>query len=267
MKKYSFLYILLFACYAKTSFAQLQVNKQFNKKEPFLHIQMVHITPVESLFMPVHIDTLKRFAVSLKPIVFEKQENAACAHFKSLKETLVLSAERASNIMANLQWETKYAFYATGFTIESSLGDSLHFVTVNSVPVSNATSFKINYHLPNHNDYSGLSFYRIKQHNGNTSFVYSNIVSIKGYDITPFKIYPIPASNKVWIDVVPNQSGNLTIVVYDLTGKITERQFFSCTANMHVTPGINISKLAPGVYQLKVFMPDKSFLTGEFIKQ
>lgn len=267
MKKYSFLYILLFACYAKTSFAQLQLNKQLTKKEPSLQIPMVHITPVENLFIPVHINTIKPFAVSLKPIVFEKHEDAACAHFKTLKETLVLSAERANNVMANLQWETKYAFYATGFTIESSFEDSLHFVTVNSAPVSKATSFKVNYRLPDHNDYSGLSFYRIKQHNSDTSFIYSNIVSIKGYDVTPFKIYPIPASNKVWIDVVPKQSGNLTIMVYDPTGKIAEQQSFSCTANTHIAPAIDISKLAAGVYQLKVFMPDKSFLTGKFIKE
>ena len=158
MKKYLFLYVLLFACFAETSFAQLQLNKPPAKKEPLLKIPMVHITPVESLFVPVHIDTIKPFSVSLKPIVFGKHENAACEHFKNFKATLVLSAERANNVMANLQWQTKYAFYATGFTIESSLGDSLHFVPVNSAPVSNATSFKVNYHLPDHNDYSGAFF-------------------------------------------------------------------------------------------------------------
>lgn len=267
LKKYLFLYAWLLTCFAETSFAQLQVGKPLAKKESFLQVPMVHITPVESLFVPVHIDTIKSFSVSLKPIVFAKNENAACDHFKNLKATLVLSAERANDVMANLQWETKYAFYATSFTIESSLGDSLHFVTVNSALVSKATSFKINYHLPDRNDYSGLSFYRIKQHNGDTGFVYSNIVSIKGYDAIPFKIYPIPASDKVWIDILPKQSGKLAILVYDPTGKIAQQQSFPCTKNMHVTQGINISKLAAGVYQLKICMPDKSFLNGKFIKE
>jgi type IX secretion system substrate protein len=267
MKKYLFLCVLLLACFAETSFAQLQVSNPLAKKEPLLKIPMVHITPVESLFVPVHIDTIKPFFVSLKPIVFGNHENAACEHFKKLKATLVLKGERANNVIANLQWETKYAFYATGFTIEKSLDDSLHFVAVNSAQVSKATNFKIEYHLPDGNDYSGVSFYRIKQHNGDTGFVYSNIVSIKGYDITPFKIYPIPASDKVWVNVLPKQSGNLTILVYDPTGKIAQQQAFSCTKNMHVAQSINISKLAAGVYQLKIFMPDKSFLTGKFIKE
>jgi hypothetical protein len=267
MKTYLFLHVLLFACFAETSFAQLQITKPPAKKEPLLKIPMVHITPVESLFVPVHIDTIKPFSVSLRPIVFGKHENAACEHFKNLKATLVLNAERTNNVMANLQWQTKYAFYATGFTIESSLGDSLHFVPVNSAPVSNTTSFKVNYHLPDHNDYSGLSYYRIKQHNGDSGFAYSNIVAVKGYDVIPFKIYPIPASDKVWVDILPRQSGNLTIIIYDPAGKIAQRQPVSCTANMHITPGINISKLAAGVYQLKIFMPDKTFLSGKFIKE
>lgn len=267
MKIYLFLCVLLFACFAENSFAQLQITKPPAKKEPLLKIPMVNIPTVKSMFVPVHIDTIKPFSVSLKPIVFYKHENAACEHFKSLKATLVLNAERANNAMANLQWQTKYAFYATGFTIESSLGDSLHFVPVNSAAVSNATSFKVNYHLPDHNNFSGLSYYRIKQHNGDTGFVYSNIVAVKGFDITPFKIYPIPASDKVWVDVLPKQSGNLTIMIYDAPGKIAQRQSVSCTANLHVTPVINISKLAAGIYQLKIFMPDKSFLTGKFIKE
>jgi hypothetical protein len=267
MKKYLFLYGLLFACFAETSFAQLQISKPPAKKEPLLKIPMVHITPVESLFVPVHIDTIKPFSVSLKPIIFGKHENAACERFKNLKATLVLSADRASNVMANLQWQTKYAFYATGFTIESSLGDSLHFVPVNSAPVSQATSFKVNYHLSEHNDYSGISFYRIKQHNGDTGFVYSNIVAVNGYDVTPFKIYPVPATDKVWIDVLPGQSGNLTIMVYDPAGKLTKQQSVSCTKKMRITQSIDVSKLAAGVYQLKIFMPDKSFLTGKFIKE
>lgn len=267
MKKYLFLYVLLFACFAETSFAQLQVSKPLAKKEPLLQIPMVHITPVSSLFVPVHIDLIKPFSVSLNPIVFGNHENAACEHFKKLKATLVLKAERANDVMANLQWETKYAFYATGFTIERSLADTFHFAPANFAAVSKATSFKVNYNLPDHNDYSGLSFYRVKQHNGDTGFAYSNIVSIKGVEATPLRIYPIPASDKVWIDVLPKQSGNLKIIVYDPAGKVVQQQSISCTENMPVVQSINISKYAAGVYRLKILMPDKSFLNGKFIKE
>ncbi len=267
MKKYFFLYVLLLTSFTEISFAQLQVGNPVAKKAPLLQIPMVHITPVESLFVPVHIDLLKPFTVSLNPITFENHENAACAHFKKLKATLVLSAERANNVTATLNWETKYAYYAAGFEVERSLGDSLHFSSVNFATVSKATNFKINYHLPDGNDYNGLSYYRIKQHNSDTSFAYSNIVAIKGYGLLPFKMYPVPATNKLWIDVSPKQSGNLTIMVYDLAGKMVQQQSVTCTGKGSVEQRIDISKLAAGVYKLTLLMPDKSFLTGKFIKQ
>ena len=267
MKKYLYLYVLLFACFTETCFAQLQVSNPVIKKEPLLQIPMVHITPVDSLFVPVHIDLLKPFTVSLNPIVFGNHENAACEHLKKHKATLGLNAARANDATANVDWETKYAFYATGFEVQRSLGDSLHFITVNFAPVSKASNFKIDYHLPTRNDYNGISFYRIKQHNSDTGFAYSNVVAIKGYDAVVFNIYPNPASDKVEINALPEQSGNLTITVYDPAGKIVKQQTNYCAANMHFVQGINISKFAAGLYRVNILMPDKSLLNGSFIKQ
>ena len=267
MKKYSVLCVIVVACFTETSFAQIKMDNPLTQKKPLLQIPMVHITSVTSLFVPLHIDTIKPFVVSLNPIVFNNHENAACDYFNHLKPTLVLNAEYANNVTANLRWQTKYAFYATGFNIERSLGDSLHFSTINFAAVSKGSSFKKNYHLPDHNDYSGLSFYRIKQHNGDTGFIYSNIVSLKGYEAAPFKIYPVPASNTVWINFTPKQSGNLAIMVYDLAGKAIQQQSTSCTENMPLLQSLNINKLAAGLYQVRVLLPDKTFVTGKFIKQ
>lgn len=267
MKKYFVLYIVVFGCFAGTSFAQMKINKPPAQQKPLLQIPMVHITPVSSLFVPVHIDTVKPFTISLNPIIFGKHESPACAYFKKFKPTLVLKAERATDVASNLGWETKYAFYATSFDVERSLGDSLHFETVNFAPVSKATSFKVNYHLPDYNDYSGLSFYRIKQRNGDSGFVYSNIVAVNGIQRVPFKVYPIPATNRVWINITPKQSGKLSITVYDLSGKIILQQSAACTGNSATEKSIDISKLASGLYQVHILMPDKATITGKFIKQ
>ena len=267
MKKYFVLYVVVFACCAETSYAQLKINNPPTQKKPLLQIPMVHITPVSSRFVPVHTDTVKPFVVSLNPIVFGKHESAACEHFRKLKATLVLNAERANDVMANLQWQTKYAFYATSFNIERSLGDSLHFSAVNFAAASEGSSFKKNYSTPDYNDYSGFSFYRIKQRNGDTGFIYSNIVSIKGVEALPFSIYPNPASNRLWIDVAPKQTGKFAIMVYDPAGKIIQQQSASCTQNNHIVQSLNISKLAAGSYQVKILMPDKTSLSRKFIKQ
>jgi hypothetical protein len=265
MKKYLVLCIVVFARCAYSSFAQVKANNP-SAKVPVLQIQMVHISPVSSRFVPVCIDTLKPFTVSLKPIVYPEPESEACAYFKKLKATLVLNADRANDVVANLGWQTKYAFFATHFDIERSLGDSLHFSTVASAEASKETGFKQNYFSPDYNDYTDVSFYRIKQFNGDTGFVYSNIVAIKGVQTMPFRVYPNPACNRLWMDVSPKQSGNYEIMVYDATGKIILQQSASSTQIRNVQ-SINISELAAGFYQVKILMPDKTFLAGKFIKK
>ena len=259
--------VVVFACCAQNSFAQMKLNKPPAQKNPVIQIPMVHRTPVSSSFVPIGIDTIKPFEVSLNPITFGEQESAACEYFKKLKATLVLDAERANDVMANLRWQTKYAFYATGFNIERSFGDSLHFSTVDFAAASEGTGFKQNYSSPDYNDYSGFSFYRIKQRNGDTGFVYSNIVSIKGVEALPFSIYPNPASNKIRIDIAPKQSGKFAIMIYDPAGKIIKQQFTSGTQNTHLVQNIDVGNLAPGAYQVKVLQPDKTFLAGKFIKK
>ena len=86
MKKYFVLCVVVFACFAETSFAQMKMNNPTVQKKPLLQIPMVHITPVSSLFVPVHIDTVKPFVVSLNPIVFGEHESAVCAYFRSLSQ-------------------------------------------------------------------------------------------------------------------------------------------------------------------------------------
>ena len=189
MKKYIFFCIPAFVILSQNTKAQLQVPELPAQKKTEMLFVFPAIKSAESVIQPaekkikfVHIDLLEPSILTIKTAEFINKAKANCSALKELKPTLTLKAERANNLTANLQWETKYAFYATGFDIEKSLGDSLHFSTINFAAVSKGSSFKKNYHLPDHNDYSGLSFYRIKQRNGDTGFVYSNIVSLKGYD-------------------------------------------------------------------------------------
>lgn len=268
MKKYFVICVSVLLYFAQTSFAQLRINNPLaqKKQELILPVQQM-IIPASSKIIPVHIDAVKPIVVSINPAELMNKAKTKCASFKNLKPSLVLKAERINNVTANLQWETKYAFYATGFDIEKSLGDSLHFFTVKFAAASKVSSFKKKYQLPDHNDYSSLSFYRIKQHNGDTGLIYSNVVAVKGYDALPFKIYPVPAKDKVWINIAPRQSGKFAIMVYDLAGKAILEQSASCSENIDVVQSINISQLAAGIYQLKLIMPDKSFLTGKFIKE
>lgn len=266
MKKYFLLNVFLLAVGSLTSFAQLNVSKtsadEFNGQ-----VQMVQIKSVSSNFVPVHINLLKPFAVSLDRKILENLQLTACDRFKNITPTLKLQAERVSEANAKLQWQTKYAFYATGFQIERSIGDLLHFATVRFENVTKTTAFKINYQLPDYNEFKERTFYRIKQLNNKGSFVYSNIVCIKGSLPASFKIYPIPASNTIFIEMGNKQNGTAVIVMYDLAGRFILQQSFAVNKSSRNLQSIDISRFSAGSYTVKILMPDKSFLLGKFIKK
>lgn len=273
MKKYLFLYIPVFVCFAQKAFAQLHINKPSVQKEIPMPFPDKLVTAASTKIIPAHIPDIKKpFVVSSDKAVnyvrdFINKAQAQCPALKSPAPTLILNAERTNDFTSNLHWETKYAFKASGFNIERSLEDTLHFKTVNFAWATAGSGSKKNYHLPDHNDYSGVSFYRIKQLDHDTTYRYSNIALVKGYDAVAFRIYPNPATITIWIEIPAKLNGNTTMILYDASGKIMQQQILNCTKGLVTLKNIDVSKFASGIYQLKILMPDKTFLAGKFIKE
>ena len=266
MKKYLLLIVLALVCTVQTVRAQSQAGNTSKKNELPMPYPDKLVKQASSLIIPAHIPEIKTpFVVSLSNTRdFISEARAKCASQKS--PTLILHAERINKFTANLKWETKYAYKASGFNIERSLVDTSHFENINFALAKPGAGIKRDYQLPDRNDYSGVSFYRIKQLNSDAGYMYSNIVAVKGDDVMPVKIYPNPASEMISIEVLAKQSGNLTIDIYDASGKIIQHQVSDCTKDMAILRSFDVSKFASGVYQVKILMPDKTFLAGKFIK-
>ena len=56
-------------------------------------------------------------------------------------------------------------------------------------------------------------------------------------------------------------------MLYDAAGKILLQQSVNCTKNLLLSKSIDVSKLAAGLYQVSVLMPDNTILTGKFIRK
>ncbi|MEO8712089.1 MAG: T9SS type A sorting domain-containing protein [Parafilimonas sp.] len=271
MKKYILVCISAFVCFAHTALAQMQISRSAERQQLKMPFPDKLVKPSSAFIMPAHINAIKKpFVVSSDSAVKKVQEfvnkvQAQCPSKKFIS-TLVLNAKRANNLTADLQWETKNALKASGFNIERSLADSLHFATVNFAWAVQGSGLKKNYHLPDNNDYKGISFYRVKLLSIDTTSLYSNIVAVKGYDL-PLKIYPSPATDRIWIQLTAKLNGNAAIMLYDASGKIVQQQVLNCTKDELAAKTIIVSNLASGAYQVKIIMPDKTFLTGKFIKQ
>ena len=271
MKKFILVCISVFVCFAHTVFAQIQISKSAKAQQLQMPFPNKLVKPASAFIIPVHINEIKKpFVVSSDSAIknvqaFINKVQAQCPS-KNINSTLVLNAERTNNLTADLQWETKNALRVSGFNIERSLADTLHFTTVNFAWAAQGSGTKKNYHLPDGNNYSGVSFYRIKLLSNDTSYLYSNIAAVKGYEL-PLKIYPSPAADRIWIELTAKLNGNAAIMLYDAFGKIVQQQVLNCTKNELAAKTIIVGNLASGVYQVKIIMPDKTFLAGKFIKQ
>ena len=261
MKKYLFLHIIVFGCFTQTAIAQLKLNSLIAKKEVPLPFPQKKVTPVHL------IEIKKPFVVALNPPEMMAKARAKCDALKNQTAIITLNADRANTSIANLEWETKNAFKASGFSIERSLQDTFHFTTVDFTRAIAGGSIKKNYHLPNNNNYNDISFYRIKMFNYDTGYLYSNIAAVKGFDAVTFGIYPNPASDKILIEITPKVNGNATIMLYDATGKIMHQQSLNCIKAMRTQKSITVNTFPAGAYQVKILMPDKNFMSGKFIKQ
>lgn len=269
MKKYLPLYIAMLICICETTFAQLKINNASAQKVQ-LALPVVHITPVSTMIKQVQVPGIKKpFIVSVNNVQeWTEKIRAQCPLFKSPVASLTLKAERTNNFNANLKWETKYAFKAKGFNIERSLGDSLHFSAVNFALANTGGATKKNYQLNDNNNYDAVSFYRIKELNSDTGYLYSNIVLVNGYDLQAFIIYPNPVSSgKVFIEAIAKLNGNATIILYDASGKIIDQQSVNCIKSATIQKSFNADQLVSGIYQVKIVMPDKTFIAGKFIKE
>lgn len=268
MKKCLFIYMAVQVCFAENAFAQPQVYT------PFIHKQVQAPLPVKqaenilSKIKPVYTTASQQaFALRNNTQGQISKLLAECPAKKIAQPILTLNAERINNFTADLQWETKYAFRAKGFNIERSLADSFHFASVHFAKASAGAGLKNKYRLPDRNDYDGISFYRIRQLNHDSGFIYSNIVSVDGYNTLDFNIYPNPAIEKISIGLTAKVNGNCTIMLYDASGKIIQQQLLNCSSQMRAVKSLDISKLIPGTYQVVILMPDKTLLTEKFIKQ
>jgi len=73
------------------------------------------------------------------------------------------------------------------------------------------------------------------------------------------KIYPIPASEKVNIDINSTQSSSIFIDIYDITGKtIFSKHLNNNSKNIHTT--VDISGIEKGIYFVKINYDNKTFV-------
>ena len=250
------------------AFTVQEVAAQLPKKffaDPSAQIRQLIQLPrldMPSIKMPKLPDLANRPVMpgyNIKKAIEDAEERCPLLNAKS---TILLDGQRTSDEQVGLEWKTTNAYYSDAFDIERSLGDTLHFEKVNFV-WAKGNKAKEKYQLPDNNDYSELSYYRIRMVMMDGSSRYSNIAAVRGYGI--LSLYPNPSSANVSIILSSKVQGTGKISITDGAGK-TVQQYSSPIIEGYNQKDLDIARLSAGVYIITVTLPDKQMRVRKLIK-
>ena len=171
-----------------------------------------------------------------------------------LKSFSALRNQQTANV--SLKWTSSAEINNVGFEIQRNLGNdnwqTIGFVK-SQAPGGNSTS-DINYSYDDFNNSKSVSQYRLRQIDIDAKIKYSEIRSVRGLDQKiGIIIYPNPTNDGKINIVFEDKSSVRDISVIDMSGRMV-KQMKNITAN-----SIQIDNLTPGMYSIKVVVPE----TGE----
>lgn len=135
---------------------------------------------------------------------------------------------------ATLDWETISETNNAFFEIERSI-DGINFEFVKSIPGNGNSSENISYTTLDESPYTnGISYYRLKQVDGNGDFKYSNIEALNVPEgLSLIKLYPNPVKNQFTVLTTSSVSDELTIRITDHLGRVVRE------LNQDINQGFN----------------------------
>lgn len=160
-----------------------------------------------------------------------------------------------------LDWKTLQENNVSDYTVEHST-DGRNFTIIGTVSAVGSTNEVTPYSFIHTSpDLQKTNFYRIRQSDFDGKSAYSitrQVKFIKGI-LVPVTITPNPASDRLQLSV---QANNIRAMLIDISGRTLK------VVDLQVgNHELDISLLAPGMYQLVVFQDGKRIETKKIIKQ
>lgn len=167
--------------------------------------------------------------------------------------------------MVELEWKTENEINNKGFYVERSLGNTNKFAVINFVPADIGVFATKKYKLPDPNDFSGTSFYRLRQTDIDESFTYSKTIAIKGFvNRNTIELFPNPAREKLTIRLNLQFADNVTIIISDAALKSILQQKQNVSKGANQIP-LNIASLSSGTYILKLVSAANGIISSRFV--
>lgn len=171
------------------------------------------------------------------------------------------SALVKNNNQVNLKWTTLQENNVSNYTVEYSM-NGRDYKTIGTVAAAgntnSATTYTFNHTNP---DLQKTNFYRIRQADmdGKSAYSITRQVKFTKGVLVPVTVTPNPASDRLQLSV---QANNIRAMLVDISGRTLK--ILNLQAGNH---DLDISLLAPGMYQLVIFQDGQRVETQKIIKQ
>ena len=186
------------------------------------------------------------------PVVATIDNSPGC----TVPVTLMNFTGEKAGVANRLNWSTATETNNKGFELQRS-ADGSNFSMLSFVASKAEGGNSVNalsYQYIDEKPLKATNYYRLKQVDKDGRSAYSNIVALKGTDISSFtvtNVYPNPARNILNTVISAPTAGKVTIAITDLSGKFISMQTVEVVRgdNQVRTP---VAELASGTYMLKV---------------
>jgi hypothetical protein len=167
---------------------------------------------------------------------------------------LELEGTRMNEFTVALIWKTRTEINSRHFEIERSFGDSTGFIVAGTQPAAGNSSVSLQYKLNDPNNFTGISYYRVKETDHDNSHQYSNTIAVKGTgNKTAVVIYPNPGSNDAAVARITGfrAAETLMLRVTDIAAKLVGTKNILYNAGLIIKLSA-LGHLGPGYYILTV---------------
>ncbi len=163
---------------------------------------------------------------------------------------LSFDANRLSKLKVQVKWQTVTEINNLGFDVERRLDGETAFSKIGFTPTlapNGNSNSALNYNFTDANGFAGISYYRLKQIDWDSRFVYTHIKAVKGVGDTQVSVllYPNPNYGQFTIRL-DGVIGTFDAFVSDINGKVVRQLKLTKNSN------ISITGLSAGTYIIRI---------------
>ena len=177
------------------------------------------------------------------------------------------SGERVDAENVALYWETSLEVNNDHFEVERAINPGRGYETVDIVKGAGSSTSAVKYKTADPNDYTGYTYYRLKQVDLDGTFEYSSVIAVKG-GLTPLtiKAFPNPVQSGIIRFRVTGLkvSEKLVVMIYDVSGRIIYQNSNITLSSDKQIFQVNLLRAVPGKYVINIKSKDRS-ATGTFV--